>query len=442
MCGIFGGSAIKGKKLNLHKLIILGLYNISRGTDSCGYYYNGNIVKGVLKEANFASFISNNFILSGDLESEVFMGHTRKSTSGGNTENNAHPHLINDDYVQTHNGVLANHWALCNKYEVDHRNITVDSIALANLIDKRGFDILNEYRGYAALAMIRISDPNKLFLFKGASREIENGQLITERPLFILKQKEGLYYSSMFDSLLAIADEDTNIDEDIDQLPTNIVFKVEHGIISPYMEINRDNNNIDINKKVYTQPTVVPVAQKPVSNIDNHSAKDLVLLEDYPINPNSIKVYYRYGRFHMGADNLLDGKFMIARKTQCVVNLDNPEKASTEFFEELFFVRGVMMKSEADYRRALSHNLNENITNINVAKILSNYSRYPVFNIDNEAAAILNENRTRWWFNGNVVIKDNFSPKFSDKIYTIKNGKTFTIVKSEGNKDEKVATAN
>jgi len=117
MCGLFGFSGKPGKKASTKKGQARGLYKGQRGTDSGGYYYNGNIVKGVDDKANCSKFIVDNKFISGDLDTELFMGHTRKSTSGKNTEYNAHPHNINN-YVQAHNGVIKNAWTLCNKYGI------------------------------------------------------------------------------------------------------------------------------------------------------------------------------------------------------------------------------------------------------------------------------------------------------------------------------------
>ena len=75
-CGIFGVSCPEGKKPNIKNLVILGLYNRTRGTDSCGYYYNGNIVKFIDKESDFKDFIIKNKLKPGELPYETVMCHT------------------------------------------------------------------------------------------------------------------------------------------------------------------------------------------------------------------------------------------------------------------------------------------------------------------------------------------------------------------------------
>ena len=201
-CGLFGGSAKPKHTLDLEKIKTLGLCNMVRGVDSCGYYYNGYIDKGVNDTAQWVSLIANKNIVKGESPCDIFIGHTRKSTVGANIFDNAHPHEVDNNYIQSHNGTLSNHWNLCNKYGVDHTKITVDSIALAHLINKQGWSILNDYVGYAALAMTWRDKPGYLYLYHGASKDkTTDANMWIERPLFYIEQDEGIYYSSMPDSL-------------------------------------------------------------------------------------------------------------------------------------------------------------------------------------------------------------------------------------------------
>ena len=348
MCGLFGFSGKPGKKASTKKLQALGLYNVQRGTDSCGYYYNGNIVKGVDDNANFSKFIVDNKFISGDLDTELFMGHTRKSTSGKNTEDNAHPHNINN-YVQAHNGVIKNAWTLCNKYGINHSQMTVDSIGLAACIEKVGFEVLNEYEGYAALSMTFVDDPKSLYLYHGASREKLNGTVFEERPLYILETPEGIYYSSLQESLDFI----TEGKKKSYVLPHNIVYKIVDGEFTDYeYEVKREDMNIstpvtygNYYGSSYDFPFGNFSAPKKTEIPTSNTQESNILHESYPSETRINDVYYHRGRFYRDNAILLNGEYIIDRNGD-IVSEDDKKARNPEVF---YFYRGVMMKSKAAY---------------------------------------------------------------------------------------------
>lgn len=438
-CGIFGASAKKGKKINLRKIAALGLYNIQRGTDSCGYYYNGNLQKGVAANSNFGNFISKHKITPGELTGDIFMGHTRKSTHGISNEENAHPHLINDRYVQTHNGVIKNIWPLMTARKISHTAIDVDSIGLATIIEKENnFKILSEYEGYAALAMNWVQEPKKLYLYHGASKETEAGKLMEERPLFTLDTPEALYYSSMPESLDFI-NENSEIKPEI--LPHNIVYLIEHGQISKGVyKAKRESNNIT---KIYTntptyhyQPTVnktvnlkpalraLPAATSALSSKDKSEFKSEILRETYPEEKGLQDVYVRFGRFFRGDNILLQGSYNIDRDGMFVKDEDLTPAgyriSGGRSFEKYYFIRGIMMKSEKAYIDAQKDPLNYDVQ-YNVAFCLSVFSKYPICAIDGEGLQVA-ESMQPLWYKDQVRVSCEFSPRFTKRKYTIKNG--------------------
>lgn len=450
MCGIFGGSALPGKKLSIAKLKILGLYNIERGKHSCGYYFNGNIQKGVDKEASWDDFMEFNLLSRGELKTEIFMGHTRHSTYGKHCIDNAHPHLIDGDYVQTHNGSIENTRDLLEKHKIDIEYPILDSIGLGNLINKIGFNVLSEYIGHAALAMTWMSNPKSLFLFKGAGKiKDADEKLEDERPLFILYQPEGIYYSSLYFSLKAI-----NEDEKYGQIFTvaqNVVTEIKNGkIVNRYPEIDRSNVNLNYKKeldklKFEKKYEFVPSKRReerkksiwePIyTGIDNTGENDIIFEDSAEIPAASNGFYIRYLRYYNIKGVPLDGSVIITRNTKRIIDPVLLQKMDPEILqsaEKLWFYNGVMLKSEKEFDILNDMDAAEvdYILYFNFAKEISKYSRYPVFNLPEETPKKESE-LFKWYSNGIVVHNETVCPKFGNKIYEIYKGSTKSIKKKE-----------
>lgn len=414
---------------------ILGIFNTSRGTDSCGYYYNGNIVKGVDKVANFAAFIQENELIAGDVEGELFMGHTRKSTSGSNSEANAHPHRVGD-YVQTHNGVIRNIWTLCNKYNIDAKAIFVDSIGLAHIIQAHGFQVLNEYEGYAALTMHFDGDPKALYIYHGASRDVKAGPLWIERPLFILEQPEGIYYSSIEKSLSLISENKRKPYE----LPVNTVYKIVDGAFTDF-EYAVDRENVNVKPETIGFKSVIPLVSTttPSAKVKELPFQDsccstekesttlnLVWRESFPVEFSTNDVYFRHGRHYREANVLLNGKYVIDRDGTILQEGVKSARQSATYY----FIRGVMMDSEKSYNNALKEvpDIVTNLT-INTAYYLSKYSKYPVAALPEEGTGVSN-NLRGFWFKNCKRVTETLHVKFSSRSYEIRNGILMRIKKS------------
>lgn len=230
MCGIFGYTGSKPPDMNVIK--ILGLYNESRGEHSCGLSVDGVITKGVGEQKHFSYLISDVYFDRPKNDFTV-IGHTRNATGTAHTAENAHPFLIGEgeerEMVFTHNGIIPNIWDLANNYKengVKWLFDKVDSKMLAEIIYyTNSFKVLEEYKGFAALAFYDRRKPNSLYLFKGASNN-KDGKSETERPLFFMETKHGLYYSSMANPLFAVRENDK---QKVFILEPNIVHYYEAG---------------------------------------------------------------------------------------------------------------------------------------------------------------------------------------------------------------------
>ena len=107
-CGVFG---IYGKHEDVARISYFGLYSLQhRGQEGAGIAVSDgkkiNAIKGL---GLIPSVFSEKDIAS--LKGYIAIGHTRYSTTGGNTKNNAQPFLIkfkNDDLALAHNGNIIN----------------------------------------------------------------------------------------------------------------------------------------------------------------------------------------------------------------------------------------------------------------------------------------------------------------------------------------------
>lgn len=485
-CGLFGFSG-DPKVINddlikaiTAKIKILGIFNTERGKHSCGLYMNGSIYKGVDSDKVFTDYIQN-YDLPNPSESGNYtiIGHTRFATHGTHTAENAHPFVVND-LVLAHNGVIRNIWDLCNKAKVNHTQIRVDSLALAHLIEQEGFQILNHYTGAAALLMSKGSEPNSIYVYKGASRRTVNGTMDEERPMFFLKTTEGIYFSSMNGSLKAIAEPN----QKVESFEPNVVQKITNGRFTKVkVPVNRETVNIGVwdNTTCYAAPktgvgnttnqtnrhtipfrtatngtshsatasrtfqqnsgdTNCHVGTSYSSNSQNsttsvesvvvplifHETLPSIKIEKYT-RLNQEGVFYHFGRYWSTLDGtieILDGTYYINKK-----GLITPGK--TRDSHNYFFYRGVMLKSKKAYDE-VKENLNViESEQINFAHAISKFSAFPVCNLRHETIQkcknVPGEAKYKWYLNQTSLKNYGFTPKWSDRNYIIHDGFTKKI---------------
>lgn len=257
MCGIFAWAGKDPKNFNKDKFDKLGFYNIDRGKDSCGYSYDGELYHGVLTEKLYNKFIVNRKMEP--VEFPIVIGHTRQASVGNVvSKETAHPFGFgtNDknngyEFIGCHNGTLYNHKELADKYGIE-RSITekksngynstyfydvtrqkIDSeILLETIYKTKHFKILSKYNGAAALVFTNTLEPNKLYVWKGASKNYDTThyQVEEERPLFYyIENKNSLYISSIQESLETIGG---TADVDLFTFNNNTLYEIVDGDVS------------------------------------------------------------------------------------------------------------------------------------------------------------------------------------------------------------------
>lgn len=233
MCGLYGFSG--AGKADLNKIKVLALYNLERGPDSAGIYINGDTQKTIKTIHELLA----DEIIEYDQENEtVIIGHTRKTSSGAISLANAHPFMnydANGNMLSAfaHNGTLHFWKDDLKKYIGDTKDYDVDSKALGKAMTDEHYKYLEEFEGAVTYVMVR--PDNVLEVFKGASIEYKDRKYSEDRPMYYLTAEEGIYFSSMYNSLCAIQQED----EKIFSLSHNEVFRFKDGECIFSEKVNR-----------------------------------------------------------------------------------------------------------------------------------------------------------------------------------------------------------
>lgn len=443
MCGIWG--FIGSKPADLTKMKVLGIYNQSRGKHSCGYWCDGVLRHGVDKAKEWTDFITDGMTINkeGSEGGKVFLGHTRSATVGTHVLGNAHPFKV-ENYVQVHNGTLDNAFALCDKYEINHKDIHVDSLALATLIKKKGWSILDEYVGFAALLMCFEDEPDVMYAYHGSSRKEKDKDLVEERPMFIMEGNDCYYFSSLDDSLMAIRD---TIQQEPKILTHNRVYKFQVGKQPECVyEVNRADNNLEFlaPKKSVVVQGFWPgggsnYKQKNLfKDIQTTTTASMVLKEKPPKEAaNNKNIYFWKGRYWKSIGNnnfaiLVDGIYHISKGGEMRMIGDKQAEA-------YYFINGVLLPNGKTYKklRELEKVDKTNLsttgrTKHNYAFYISKFSKYPVTCLEEEGVIETPQQFRCLWFHAERIFSGVLTPKFSSRQYVISEGRLTKVYRDEG----------
>ena len=218
MCGLIGFSGYKGQKFDVNKVKILFMYNQERGKDASGFWTPSI---GVVKSVDTASkFLTKDFSkIAPDCS---LIGHVRAGSAYKTFVSSAHP-FEGDNCVLAHNGTLDNTDALSQAYGTS--NPGTDTELLHKIMDSNfGAKIFSQINGTASLL---VADKN-IKLKKGQENSFLLAfRLNNERPLFYGMSDEGMYISSLKESLEAIEC------KDILEFDTNTLYTIfEGGILN------------------------------------------------------------------------------------------------------------------------------------------------------------------------------------------------------------------
>jgi len=174
MCGIFGYT---GKK-EAQNLVVQGLKQLEyRGYDSSGVaIQNGLDVIQVEKTHGKIKKLEE-ILKSHPLKGQTAIGHTRWATHGSPNQENAHPHLDQDNRIAVvHNGIIENYFELREKLEKKgiHFRSDTDTEVIVHLVSqyyKGNLEsalqkALKDIDGTYAVAVISSKEPGKIVAAK------------------------------------------------------------------------------------------------------------------------------------------------------------------------------------------------------------------------------------------------------------------------------------
>jgi len=250
MCGLVGFVPNRKSEIDILRFKTLLLYNENRGKLSTGIYNKNGLKKDIISAWAFSEKQNWN----GLDKNSIFIGHTRQPTVGYPvTMHGAQPIEIGN-IVMIHNGTIYNKEELAKKYKVKLDKDDTDSIIIAKILETKQFEVLNDYNGAAALVWVYKDEPDNLYYYRGESKVLYTSfDLKSERPLFQMRTKEGIYFSSIDNSLNHISLSVKQI-ESIKEVEANKVFK---------LNINRINKPLvmftSVSERIQTKEYTYPI---------------------------------------------------------------------------------------------------------------------------------------------------------------------------------------
>lgn len=458
-CGIFGMATDKPENLDVSGVHILGIYNIERGKMSCGLSWDGDVQYGLGFDKLYTDFIVDREIKPTKIP--IMIGHTRQPSYGmAITEDNAHPFGFGTskdgqsyEMIFCHNGTLKNHKELAKKYGIEltekvtkitHANHSyettrekIDSEILGEILYKtKKFHVLSEYIGAAALAWTWIDEPNKLYLWSGASKQTKGSAIVTEieeRPMNVYcKNENSMFFSSIKDSLTVLGaskKDDLQIDYNTVYIITDgdfanaethkvsrkksgqtesFVYNASRYFGNEYYDREDYEDVREINKEVRVTSDV---EVKPSSMTNLHNDKPILAISEYKnrIYSKSLRYWengavidgvYLYikgwGFKFAGIDTVTSNAYFKNIKGNTfnfrtglfnfdILNTEGPIPFSKDIENVQFhyFVNGVLLKTLEDYKRAvvLRNQLKVPAKYID-HQMLSYISKHPVIDMD------------------------------------------------------------
>ena len=276
MCGIVAGISNK----NVLPVLIDGLERLEyRGYDSAGVAILNDKIQRIRSIGRVASI--KNKVKKSKLKGSLGIGHTRWATHGGVTEDNAHPHVSNNQIAVVHNGIIENHEAQCSRLKkLGYKFASeTDTEVIAHLIhyyyNKNKKDLLRathlatkDLVGAYAIAVISVENKDELICARLGC------------PLIIGQGKSEYFIASDITALLEVTRKIIYLeDEDLARLTTDSleifgsnlkkkIRKVHHSKVK-LSSMDLGPHDHFMQKEIYEQPRALGDTIEAV--IDNNT---------------------------------------------------------------------------------------------------------------------------------------------------------------------------
>lgn len=331
MCGIYGYCGIKPPSMD--KLKILGIFNVDRGKDSCGIFIEDEIFKGIGTTARFEN-MAKQTVLPTPKSNFTVIGHTRNSSVGAISIANAHPFSYHTKDKLTgvfvHNGTIKDWRTFFGKHGHSTKGFEVDSDMLGLMIANKHYAVLKDYEGAATFMYHDPTKPNTLLVFKGATfkSDEKNG----DRPLFGMKTKYGIYFSSMEISLQIIKEPD----DEIFNVETNKLIYIKDGKISKVTTVDRPLQSYTSSKDHSSNTYLRNYSKSSTLDSDGFETSNINHEKFYFSNSHKGKFYWSNGRYWRNG-HLPTGEF----------KLDDDGNVCKDG-EVYYFYRGILLNTTTE----------------------------------------------------------------------------------------------
>jgi hypothetical protein len=365
MCNLAGFSGKKADPNILKLLLILG---DTRGKDSTGGVFNNKVIKSSNYQEKTPREYLGKVKFGGEQLQRVIL-HSRKSSVGGTSLDNAHPVVIDDEgnnkkFFLTHNGTLSEYKQFGKKYGYNYKHGETDTQVLAHVLCHQDDDekILAEYEGDAALAF-GWEGETAVWLWKGAHvidgykktghYKIYNNELVVERPLHIWKSDHGIYWSSERGPLDVVSDHD---EKNIFTLVPNTLYKLDKGKVVKKIPVKRTYTEIEKKHTPSQNIHFLGVGTKSYNNYtpsNTPKVDNLAPMKTAPIYIASGEIYFNNGSYYYRnlPHNLkVHGPVWVNMNDRIIVN---PTEEVKPKLVQLFFWHGKWLANEQIFNKVL-----------------------------------------------------------------------------------------
>lgn len=405
--------------------------------DGCGIAYDSTVVKGV-NPKKFDDFWRQDKVPY-KIKNNAIIGHDRKASVGAQTLENTQPICFEGlNTILAHNGTISNFKEMYDAHRIkDHFDYNIvgmsDSQVMGLLMEKSGWQVLEEYQGSMAFLYMRGDDPGAVYAYHGKSKLRKAAHIESEeRPLYFAMEDDETWLCSTKEALAKIIQDKSLITE----LPFNKVFRFDGEKATIVKEIDRSGCT---QMEEWTSQTVMVYDEEDrwsgnyAAGVGYGSQKNkrptydtldtIKKMEDdkAPVFTAG-QLYYEAGFFKIDNDKA-NGLITITSIGR-VIPANRIVAVATYAF---YFIEGNLVKSEDDYVQALKTILSKDYADGSAYKKRWMLGKYYAFPYYGETGAHNSGFMYSTKPNVNGLSLTNFSgivhAPFSARAYKIDNGR-------------------